>query len=222
MYFLNHLYLVIFLVGALTLSSCQKDLDINSVMDDSLTPRDGDSDTLTVLGAVKQNPFSVSKIVAAKTALYGGLATSTITTHRYVRFRPTNADQVILISSMSYPVFDFPLDREIVSIGNDLYANPDVATGSLPYYYSTVPIDSILPDGVPTDILDILSYRLGDTTIVKKSYELAGYGINSQEYKDYSAMIKEQGFINEFLTGDGTGNGGGPPHQLQVHRQVHW
>ena len=132
---------MLLLISSFLIYSCQKEIEpeIIGEQEELLTERNTSFSANTTLGSVRVNPFSVTRIVAAKTALYGGSATLTPATHRYVRFKPSTQQQLMQLSRLSYPVFDFPLDREILSIGNLPYVNSEVPSGSLPYFYATDP-----------------------------------------------------------------------------------
>lgn len=178
----------------ISITSCQKEpisqaLGGLTLRDESI-PNYGDT---LILGDIKINPYSVSRLNSEKSEVYNITITATTQiqpTYRYIRFRPQTPAQLISLGAMPYPVFSFPLDRTIISMGNTHYDNPDVPEGDLDYQFATVPIDSIIPIGINYDVLDELNYSVSDTSIVHQSYRIAGYGdssIEMDELKNYEA-----------------------------------
>lgn len=77
------------------------------------------------------------------------------TTHLYIKFSPQNLQQeAILKRDSTLIVFDYPLEFEhshayYSTVGYNL-------TREIPEYYCSVPVDKILPEGVPYQVIDKL------------------------------------------------------------------
>jgi len=199
------LYLLIGCMGVGILSSCQKDDPV--IASSSLESRDGSSGDTVILGSVQNNPYSVTRLNSAKATVYNVVITAANRinpTYKCIRFRPTSAEQVVALGGLSYPVFDFPLDRPIISMGNTPYHNPEVPAGHWDYLYATVPISDPIPAGIDYDILDEVNYSVKDSSIIKMAFLNAGYGPGSAEYEalDFADDDYGDGYGNNGDSGD--------------------
>ena len=94
-------------------------------------------DGMTVLSAPLNNPYSVANMIAAKANLVqrrvvGAASINVRTTHKYIRFLPSDiADVDKIVSDIDPILFDEPLDRDIIRAGT--------------YYH-----DPSIPDSIPT------------------------------------------------------------------------
>lgn len=114
----------------------------------------------TVLGGKINNPFSVGNMLKALESLCGSSDTSRINitaTDRHIKFNPKSLSEVKKIfSDTSLIVFDFPLDREIIELG-DYYSRTN-GDQEIPSLYSIVESGQSLPDGISYDVLEEYAY----------------------------------------------------------------
>ncbi len=132
--------------------------------------------TRTVLGADRQNPFTVTALDAAHQAVYGSTGQHAAT-DRYVSFSPTNLQELQDLSNLDIFLLDFPLTRRVVTMGDYWYESKD--STDFPVYYTTVPVGFTFPS-VPHNIIADLDLSEGDTAVIAKSFSLTG---NEEEYR---------------------------------------
>ncbi|MBX7205323.1 MAG: hypothetical protein K1X81_07845 [Bacteroidia bacterium] len=141
--------------------SCHKDVDLpsksnlsnpNLINASSQTIIENDSPTAIVLGAQLTNPYTVSNMQSAFTALttedpeFCSNSINVRTTHYYVKFKPQNEDDVeALIDDSTLILYDYPLDRPIVNNGN-YYKDPTLSETTPNYQYACVPYGFSFPN----------------------------------------------------------------------------
>lgn len=115
----------------------------------------------TILGDRLINPYTVGNMEQAKRNLEGkGIypknAYTVRETHLYVKFKPKNEEEYnILRLTKSLDLYDFPLDYDIVVLGN-WYREPSLGDSTPTPQYATVPSDFIFNDNVSYEIVDRL------------------------------------------------------------------
>ena len=138
---------------------------------------EGDKVTYTVLGEKRKNPFSLASVNEAKQNLYGHSSGALSATHTYVKFMPANQDDLGELTDWeiktSVPLFDYPLEYEVVTMGES-YIDPAVSDSLLTYQYASVPVGMELPD-VPSVALDDLYLDDADPLLLAESFRLRGY-----------------------------------------------
>jgi hypothetical protein len=139
-------------LGKMSNSSAQLESRTSGRIGDNLT------ETTTVLGRHRTNPYTVANMTSAYNALYKTNITALPVTHKYVKFMPSSAEHVGIIQSwelaQKIAVFDFPLDYEITTMG-DGYYDPAAPDSLLTFRYASVPVGVTLPS-CPSQLLSDL------------------------------------------------------------------
>ena len=183
----------------LFVSSCQDDfeLDNSSISDSVLDTRNtnasnsganrGKTNTTkyTILGTKRNNPFTVSAINNASGIYYGSSYTPVVKTHTYVKFLPTTQDHLATLEDWEYsnlnPMFDFPLEYNIIEVGEHYY-DPSVSDSLFTYQYTTIPDGLPYPTNVPFENIDDLYLDDTDPMLLAISFHLTG---NDSEIDSY-------------------------------------
>lgn len=135
-----------------------------------------DDTEFTVIGGKQNIPYDLSYINQANTNLYGPSVTPKTATHDYVKFSPTSLDHVAKLSKWSVeqhvPIFDFPLDVEVTTMGSK-YVDPGVTEDLLTYQYANIPSGTPLPN-VPSQVITQRYYNDADVLLIAESFKLAG------------------------------------------------
>jgi hypothetical protein len=137
------------------------------------TARSEEQPVLTVLGASRVNPYTVSEMTAAWNRIYGTSLAQLPATHLYVRFAPTNEEEFKLIDqAVPTQLYDFPLDHEVLVLG-DYYEQPGLGEGDWPYFYAVVSPDFQSPVS-GFSVLEHLVLLPDDTYVVADAYRSTG------------------------------------------------
>ncbi len=157
----------------------------------------------TVLGIKRNNPFAVHAVNKAMSQLYG-LSSSPITkTHTYVKFLPTNQDHLAVLdaweSKYLIPIFDFPLEYEVI-ISGEYYTDPAVSDPLYTYQYTSIPIGTPMPENVPFENIEDLYLDKSNPLLIAQSFVLVG---NDSEFDEY------------FNSGDGVNTDGFTPQEIE-------
>jgi hypothetical protein len=122
--------------GTASSAYCWEDTE-NGLSDDSILKP-------TLLGArLLGLPYSVAVMQQASQNLTGG--TVGISENKwYVRFKPTNPDQLALLEDQDIDLFDYPLDYEIIQEG-DYYDDGVTPVEEIPWLYAVVDVNYIPP-----------------------------------------------------------------------------
>jgi hypothetical protein len=93
----------------------------------------------TILGSVRANPFKVATMTQAWNLLYGQHLTfsSLPATHQYIKLEPQDIEELKALFASDLPVFDFPLDREVLQMG-DHYPQPSLGDEDIPAFYAVL------------------------------------------------------------------------------------
>lgn len=118
--------------------------------------------TPTVLGEQLVNPYSLrvmrqawDELDGVQGGLKSAIAEAISATHLYVRFAPADSAELFdLLADTTLEVFDYPMDREVLSWGEGYHA-PELPDSVPTYHYCAVPIDMELP-GITYAVLDSL------------------------------------------------------------------
>lgn len=139
-----------------TTSVATKSNPTNELVNAKMIPQDYEGEI--VLGAQKQNPYTVENMVAAATALqqqsYTTLLPNQIsTTHYYVKFSPADSNQYEqLCTDTGLKLYDYPLDYEISQAGNR-YHDPSLPPSTPTFQYDAVKTNFVFPQGIAYQIL---------------------------------------------------------------------
>jgi hypothetical protein len=112
------------------------------------------NDHPTILGARITNPYSLDNMTAAYRDAYGKDPSRPLSvTHLYVRFSPKDYQQLARLEETNTPLYDYPLDRQLITEG-DYYTAPDKQVEDIPEYYAVVPAGYAFPAGIEHIVLE--------------------------------------------------------------------
>ena len=147
----NFLFLGVLFVS-ITFFSCKKEF----TNDESLNALQLESGHQTLLGNKLENPYSIENmqraldILSEKSEYKSNIQLSP--SHLYIKFKPENyAEYSILKADSNLILYDYPLDFEIIQLG-EFYHDPAIPLDKPTYLYCAVKIDQKLPK-VNYDIL---------------------------------------------------------------------
>ena len=151
----------------------------------NISLRTGEEDPApTILGAIRDNPYTVSKMTEA----YNNINTISIgqvsTTNLYVKFCPDNVDELMVLINEGLELLDFPMEYEVLEMG-DYYDDPNIPEGELPCYYAVVKPNYVFP-AVPYTILESLHIADYDSALAEEAFRLTG-----QEYEGNKSLCTE-------------------------------
>jgi len=126
----------------------------------------------TILGRERENAFTVENMAAAHRDLYGTDIEEMPTTHLYVKFMPATEGHLKELESRDWLIFDFPMDREVIEMG-EYYQ--EVGEGQMPELYVVVEETEALPT-VPHEVLERLYLDMSDPLLVATSLMRTGNG----------------------------------------------
>jgi len=220
------------LIVLLTMAMCTKDQ-----LDTSLESRskarhiyDGHTDPIkqTILGEKIINPYSYTNMVRAYENICKTNSGSIPfeVTDRHIKFMPQDYEQLKeLYIESDLILFDYPLDREVLEMG-DFYIDPS-REESIPEFYSIVEVDKKLPTSISYEVLEEFAYVDHVPSIVVESFRLTGnfefvndyvfvedfLNINESEFCDNIASIPTEdclpGCVWTLVLSDENGNLGG-------------
>ena len=140
---------------------------------------------MTVLGIKRNNPFAVSAINIAKAQLYGTSSSPITKTHTYVKFLPTTQEHIATLDTWEtthlIPIFDFPLEYEIIEAG-EYYIDPSVSDPLYTYQYTSMLVGTSMPENVPFENIEDLYLENSDPLLLATSFILTG---NTHEIDPY-------------------------------------
>ena len=123
-------------------------------------------------------------------------------THKYVRITPTTELHLSAIEKLDgsldgeIVLHDFPLNREITSEG-DFYVNPANETDLYHPVYAVVPVDYVMPKGLPFEVLDkVYQPTDAEEEVETLSLELAGWS-NEEGCRDSEVVCSEKEMVPE-------------------------
>ena len=106
------------------------------------------------LGRRLDNPYSVSNVREALTALYPTRASAGVpVTDYYVRFLPKTTEDLDVLADLGVEMLDYPMDREILKDG-DYYHDPEIPEDEITWQYAVVPSDFVFPAGIRHEIIE--------------------------------------------------------------------
>lgn len=165
------------------LASCNKD-DLQT--ENYSSADEFKSGQIIELGSKLENPYSVSNMQKALENLktnallksVGGEIDTIIATHYYVRFLPTDLNELDQLASDSLlELFDYPLDYDI-EIEGTYYHDPSIPEGNPTYQYTVVPVNYEFKN-ISYEILDevyLTDENLDDGSVKSENfYDLLEY-----------------------------------------------
>ncbi|GGZ34292.1 hypothetical protein GCM10007049_29570 [Echinicola pacifica] len=168
----NYFILTFILISACTIEDSPPLLSI----EEEVTGQ-GDPESLMVLGEKKGNPFTIENVKSALNLLEkkyqkenrrincSNCSSYLTPTHRYVKFRPQNYDQLAALDLTNYDLWDYPLDVDVQFVG-DYYHDPGVGQDGITPFYTLVPYQYPITINVPYDLIsEIYLYNEDDGDI---------------------------------------------------------
>lgn len=140
--------------------------------EDAISPR-SDEPTPIILGNPRVNPYTVQKMTEAWNNLNGTNLPTLPPTHRYVKFMPATLEQFEKLNQTELALFDYPLEYEIIQMG-DYYDDPAVPEGGIPPLYTVIEADAPFPTNIPHEIKAELLLAPSDSYLVKEAFRLTG------------------------------------------------
>lgn len=137
-------------------------------------PQDGDSiERDTQLGVQLTNPYLIPNMQQAYANL--GLSTAyAVLNNLYVRFLPTNVDQLATLDSImdaqGLELFDMPVDYQVLYEG-DYYQDPSIPDSMITWQYAVVPPSFQFPAGIQHETLASLHIPTDSYTAVETEAE---------------------------------------------------
>jgi len=184
-------FIYLLFISYFFLFSCKKDLENDDLskknLISSINSRTSDNseivvgglenanDTLrkqTILGVMRDNPYTVENFTAAYNELYDPDISSLPTTHYYYKFTPTNSDELKLLVKSGFELYDYDLRREVIEMGD--YFPFDTLSTPFGIHYVVIPVNQTVPI-VPNQKLADLHLRSTNETLVRKALERKGY-----------------------------------------------
>jgi len=141
----------------------------------------------TVLDKERVNPYTVDNMTQATDNVYGVSRTGgpVPTTNLYVKFTPSSLDDIEAMYDTDETFYDFPLTREVVTMG-DYYQ--DLADDEFPELYAVVPPNFQFPS-VAYEILAPLHIAPYDTYLVQEAFALTNNtydGLSTQTSQSFT------------------------------------
>lgn len=198
------------LLGNILLCTCtQYDLlTIPEVPIETVTP----FNKMMVLGKKLNVPYKIENMRAAfheLTKTRSNNSTQLEPNALYVRFLPSNLEEYIYLAyNLNLPLYDYPLDREIITYGS-YYHDPEIPENQITWQYTSVPYDFNFPENIRYEILEegyIPGFTADNLTrnraitpydeeLERTAIRLCGFGHLLDEEKDTRALkaVQPQG-----------------------------
>ncbi len=181
----------------LILSSCQedkiKDIEIskqtkispmvvfNEGGDNTRITDEEDKGVRTILGRKRGNPFTTRNMVRAHNNIYSNTKSSLPATDLYVKFTPSNYEDLYTLAESDLEFMDFPLDFEVTKMG-DYYFEPQY-DGDLPELYTVIPTNYTQPlPSVPMEVIDEIILDNSDPAIIREAFRITPGAGNVEDY----------------------------------------
>jgi hypothetical protein len=127
----------------------------------------------TVLGnQLIGNPYSVGVMQQASINLYGNSHGISVN-KKYVRFRPSDEDQITQLLELDLELFDYPLNFEVIVEG-DFYRDPNLGPNEDPWFYAVVDPGLQPPAGITYEWLADLYIPDQDLWLEEEALRITG------------------------------------------------
>jgi len=124
------------------------------------------------LGRKRTNPYTVEVMTKAWNNIAPNARLNQVpTTDLYVKFSPTDFDQLAILDELDIELFDHPLDYTIVQDG-DYYIAEGRTDEDIPEYYAVVPPNFTAPTGVAYEVLNQLHLADYDTYLAREAFRM--------------------------------------------------
>jgi len=136
----------------------------------------------TILGEEINNPFSISNISQAHSNLYQNEDASYIhATDRYVKFTPTDIEEVKTLYNSDVELWDYPLHFHIVEEG-EYYQ--ELGENEMPTLYAVIPVEDAIPS-VNYEVLDEYYFDDSNPILLAESFSITG---NEEYMEDFTGI----------------------------------
>ncbi|GAB2653341.1 hypothetical protein GCM10027036_03290 [Flavihumibacter cheonanensis] len=126
----------------------------------------------TILGSkLLGAPYSLVKMKQAYVNLTGS-SIGVVENQKYIRFKPTNNNQLAQLEDMDIDLFDYPLDYELIQEG-DYYDDGVTPIEQIPWLYAVVDMNFVAPSGITTEVLQTLHVP-NDYRIENEAFRITG------------------------------------------------
>jgi hypothetical protein len=129
------------------------------------------------------NPYTITNFRTAFSAIFPNSSYVLPVTHRYIKFTPTTPEQVKALFNSEYNMYDYPLDREVIEMG-DYYLPPGASATDMPILYAVIPLDKTIPN-ISHEILSELHLNSPNELIIRQALTQAGYDPDVEGYTIY-------------------------------------
>jgi hypothetical protein len=130
------------------------------------------------------------------TAAYNYIYSSNIptlnATHYYVRYKPSNMNDLNLLDSFDVEVYDYPLDRNIIQDGDywpEAYNSGN--QGEFPWLYTVVEKSFVMPGNIQRELLDSLFITDDNEALEDEAYYISGNSLCDSSYLVQREIIKK-------------------------------
>ncbi|WP_282774815.1 hypothetical protein [Phaeodactylibacter xiamenensis] len=132
----------------------------------------------TILGAQRNNPYTVSNMTQAWNNLFGQHKTYAAlpATHQYVKFDPQSLEEYKALAESGITYVDFPLGYEVVQLG-DYYPQEGLGPEVIPDFYGVLEAGEPVP-AVTYQVLEDLVIPPYETPLTARAFEQVG-GLSS-------------------------------------------
>lgn len=159
----------------------------------------------TLLGRQLTNPYLIPNMQQA----YANLGITNITvnvTNLYVRFKPTDVDQLMYLDSIcdeqGIDLFETPVDYEVISEG-DYYQDPNIPMEDITWQYAVVPPSFSFPSNIIHETIAQIHIPGDDYTAVETEAErLAALQDGFTSYSSSLTLTPSKGGITPNIAAD--------------------
>ena len=132
--------------------------------------------TITVLGNLRINPYTVENMTTAYNTLNAVNVTEVATTNWYVKFCPQTIEEAAELFETDLNLYDYPLEYEVLEMG-DAYVDPSLGPDDIPCFYAIVEPGYFLP--VYGELVDRLYLSDYESELTEKAFVQTGnvYGL---------------------------------------------
>lgn len=155
--------------STVALDYCWDDAEDGSLADSFQKP--------TILGArLTGFPYSVANMQQASINLTG-VSTSIIENKWYVRFKPSNTNQLAILEDLDIDLFDYPLDYELIQEG-DYYDDGVTPAEEIPWLYAVVDANFTPPAGITYELLQRMHVP-ADYRFENEAFRITGNNVDT-------------------------------------------
>lgn len=151
-------------------SAVSTDASGNTIFDVLDNDPDYSNIRYTTLGAQYNFPFKTETIKQAWNNLSENQITTLQPTHNYIRFNPQNMEELAELLASDLRLFDFPLDYEIIEMGDVLQGT---GATDIPTLYTFAPVGTTLPN-VSNTTLYTVYFTAMESVVTEEAFALAG------------------------------------------------